>query len=257
MRKLIISTTAALIAAFCAGLGVSAAYDMPLSIGGAVISRTESRLLPPTGGSAKPTTPAKDTTTPKKAPTTPAATSGTVETAARPAGSLQALNAEKIAELRKKLSTSSFLSKIEMSVLEGQNAERQRLGLAPLKYDKDLQTAARQRSYELYKTDTFQHKRPDGRQWYTVLDVDVPYTYHKAGENLCTTTYPNYSVEYDLSRSFARDPDFWVEEWIDSPKHYETMIDPDYTNAGVGIFYTVKNGTVVAYATTLFSRPEK
>lgn len=172
-----------------------------------------------------------------------------LQQAVAPEGSKQQLNAEKIAALRKKLNSANFLSKVEKQVLDAQNKERIRLGLSPLAFDKDLQTAARQRSYELYKSDTFAHKRPDGSMWHTVLQEDVPYTFVKAGENLCTTEYndPNVKIAYDA--------DFWTEEWINSPTHYEVMSDPIYTNAGVGIYCVTKNGMVYAYATTLFSRP--
>lgn len=145
---------------------------------------------------------------------------------------------------------SNFLPDIERQVLELQNEERTRLGLQPLEFDADLQSAARIRSRELCKAEVFVHARPDGREWYTVLQEDVPYDYRSAGENLGNAEYNDPSVD------LANDADFWVDSWIDSPSHYQNMIRAEYNRAGVGIYSVERDGMTYAYATTIFARVE-
>lgn len=141
----------------------------------------------------------------------------------------------------------NFLSKVETAVLKLQNQERARLGLQPLELDPNLQSAARIRSREMYKNGYFAHERPDGQNWSTVITEDIPIDFISAGENLCTTEYDNDYLDN------ADNASFWVQQWIDSPTHYENMIKPEFNRAGVGIYCITKNGITTAYATTLYS----
>lgn len=252
MQKFLTSLMAVtLVATFASGLCLSAQAGYTPS---ATVVRNE-RLLPEkkTTDTPKDT---GDTKTPEK--TTPSTKTPvadtqkpTTETTKPTTSAKPSSNDEKIAAVRKKVSGANFLSKVEKDTLRAHNELRESMGLQTLTFDADLQTAARLRSYELYKADMFAHTRPDGREWYTVLKEDVPYTFVKAGENLCTTEYtvggPNPAYEGD----------FWTQSWIDSPSHYETMTDPAYDRVGIGIYCVKKNGVTQAYATALFSRTKK
>lgn len=141
----------------------------------------------------------------------------------------------------------NFLSKVETAVLKLQNQERARLGLQPLELDPNLQSAARIRSREMYKNGYFAHERPDGQNWSTVITEDIPIDFISAGENLCTTEYDSDYLDN------ADNASFWVQQWIDSPTHYENMIKPEFNRAGVGIYCITRNGITTAYATTLYS----
>lgn len=142
-----------------------------------------------------------------------------------------------------------FLTSVENAVLDLQNQERMKQGLAPLEMDENLRTSARIRSEELYRTDTFAHNRPDGRHWETVLYEDVPIVFTIAGENLAMKQYI-LKPESDDGQSAQ----FWFSRWYNSPTHYENMIRKEFTHAGVGVYYVRKGDKVFAYATTHYAR---
>ena len=142
----------------------------------------------------------------------------------------------------------NFLSSVEKSILTKINAKREAEGLDALTYDENLRSAARIRSRELCKADKFEHKRPNGDEWQTVLEKDVPVQYIAAGENLCMTEYN------DPDNDTARDASFWVKQWMNSPPHYENIMRAEFTHAGVGLYYIEKNGMVYAYATMIFAK---
>ena len=142
----------------------------------------------------------------------------------------------------------NFLSSVEKSIFTKINAEREAEGLDALTYHENLRSAARIRSRELCKADKFEHKRPNGAAWQTVLEKDVPVQYIAAGENLCMTEYN------DPDNDTAKDASFWVEQWMNSPPHYENIMRAEYTHAGVGLYYIEKNGMIYAYATMIFAK---
>ncbi len=142
-----------------------------------------------------------------------------------------------------------FQSTVEAQIIEKINAERARIGLNELVFMEELQEGARIRSKELFDSDTFAHRRPDDRSWFTVLQDDVPVAYDKlAGENLCTTRYDDPDCNDALSA------DFWFDEWVESQSHYENMIKEGYTHIGVGVYVGERNGYTNGYACTLFAK---
>lgn len=148
----------------------------------------------------------------------------------------------------KTVAGAKFLNNVEKSILTKINQEREAEGLEALTYNEDLRSAARIRSQELYKAKKFAHNRPNGDSWQTVLEKDVPVSYSAAGENLCMTEYN------DPSNHSARSATFWVEQWMDSPPHYENIMRSEFTHAGVGVFYIEKDGMIHAYATMIFAQ---
>ncbi len=148
----------------------------------------------------------------------------------------------------KTVTGTNFLNSVEKLVLRKINREREAEGLSALTYDEDLRSAARLRSRELYKANKFEHKRPNGDEWNTVLDEDIPVDYIAAGENLCMTEYN------DPNNNSGKSATFWVDQWMESPPHYENLMRSEYTHAGVGIYYIEKDGMVYAYATMIFAQ---
>lgn len=142
----------------------------------------------------------------------------------------------------------SYLSDTEQIVINKINEERLALGLNALQYDPNLQTAARIRSKELCETNTWAHTRPNGDEWFTVVDVDVPISYIAAGENLAMFSSDNPNETTHKSGAY------WFRQWKNSPSHYENIIRAEYTHVGVGIYYKKVNGVTYAYATTIFTK---
>lgn len=140
----------------------------------------------------------------------------------------------------------TYIPKDEKEVIRLFNEERVALGLNELKYDLNLTTAARIRSHEMVTAGTFEHKRPDGRNWDSVLKVDVPLKMGEWGENLCMYEAPegNEFTAFD-----------WFTEWKNSPAHYENMIRNSFTHVGIGIYKKINDdGTTTTIATALFCK---
>ena len=101
------------------------------------------------------------------------------------------------------------------------NAERQRVGVAPLVWDTTLAYCASVRAAELPQLSYEQnrnHLRPDGSEWYTVNE-DVMYA-----ENIA---YGQKSAEEVF------------DDWLNSTSgHYEHMINPDYKTFAVALYQT-------------------
>lgn len=146
------------------------------------------------------------------------------------------------------LENEHYLADTERAVIDAINVERKALGLGELRYNENLTRAARIRSEELCLAKHWDHTRPNGDSWVTVLKQDVPTSFLAAGENLATISY-NDEAEY-----FESDAHWWFTEWKNSPPHYENMIRAEFNEVGVGIYFTVReDGMKVAYATTLFA----
>lgn len=98
------------------------------------------------------------------------------------------------------------------------NEERESRELSTLTYLPELEGACQQRAKEA--AEVWDHVRPDGRGWQTVL-TDMPYAYRAAGENLLDANVLN--------------ADKAVEAWMDSPGHRENILRSDFTGICVGI----------------------
>lgn len=138
----------------------------------------------------------------------------------------------------------AYLPSVEKDVIALINQERVSLGLSELKTDASLRTAARIRSNEMLLAGTFDHSRPDGRSWESVLKTDVPVRFATAGENL--------SMYEDLSSRKFTGQD-WFNQWYNSPPHYENMVHEEFTHVGVGIYELEdERGVTTTIATTIF-----
>ena len=109
------------------------------------------------------------------------------------------------------------------------NEERAKAGLPALTADTALSAAAQQRAQEI--TVSFQHTRPGGQAWHTVLGA-YGVTYMRAGEN----------IAYGQKTSAAV-----MAGWMNSPGHKANILG-DFTRIGVGVYE--KNGAL--YWTQLF-----
>ena len=147
---------------------------------------------------------------------------------------------------------------MEKKIITQTNEERAAEGLGELTFNEDLQTAARIRAKELCQLNIktgqkIEHQRPSGETWSTVLKEDVPVAYKSAGENLCSAIYPVEYIDQE-GEDPGREADWWMEQWINSPSHYSNIVKSNYNSVGVGVYYIKKNGTVYAFATTLFAQ---
>ncbi len=98
------------------------------------------------------------------------------------------------------------------------NEERTSRDLSSLTYLPELEGACQLRAKEAAVV--WDHVRPDGRGWQTVL-IDMGYTYKAAGENLLGANI------LDATKA--------VEAWMDSPGHRENILRADFTGICIGI----------------------
>ncbi len=102
------------------------------------------------------------------------------------------------------------------------NAARKEKGLAPLEWMPELVQPAIQRALEQYLIDNspyLSHTRPDGSEWVTVSK-------YANGENLAG------GAQYDAETVSLG--------WIDSPDHYDNIIEPKFTATAVACVETDK-----------------
>ena len=96
------------------------------------------------------------------------------------------------------------------------NEERAAEGLAPLDLHREATDCAQLRAEEAKKS--FSHTRPNGTTCFTALkEADIAYAY--AGENLAGK---------------IKTPEKVVKAWMDSPGHRKNIMNPNYTQIGVG-----------------------
>ena len=143
----------------------------------------------------------------------------------------------------------NFLPEVEEELLQLHNAERERQGLEPLRYNETLSRAARYRCKEMYENGYFDHLRPDGSKWSTVLAEEFPLSFLVAGENLCMVTYEQNGYGHFPAQR-------WFDLWVESPEHYENILYPDFTDVGFGVYFQEVDGQYIAYATALFAQLE-
>jgi uncharacterized protein YkwD len=105
-------------------------------------------------------------------------------------------------------------------VVELTNAERQKLGLAPLTLSPELQAAAQGYSEVLASGDCFDH---------TCGPVpDLAERDSEAGYSDWTTLGENLAAGYAT-------PEEVVAGWMASPGHRANMLSPSYTDIGIGL----------------------
>ncbi len=99
------------------------------------------------------------------------------------------------------------------------NQEREKLGLNPLYTFAYLKECAGIRAKE--SSEYFSHTRPDGYSYSSVVDYDIiPWAY--IGENLAGGS--------DTAAGA-------LQQWKDSPKHWQTITRPEYTHIGCAMCY--------------------
>ena len=115
------------------------------------------------------------------------------------------------------LTNSAFAAEnFAVEVLNLVNAERAKVGVAPLTLAQDLQEASAIRAREVVQL--FSHTRPDGSSCFTVMK-NRGRTY---GENIAA------------GHATASET---VEQWMNSQGHRENILNPAFRELGVGYAY--------------------
>lgn len=115
------------------------------------------------------------------------------------------------------------LSAFEQQVVDLTNKEREKAGLKALKADTELSKVARAKSKDMADNGYFDHNSPTYGSPFDMMK-SFGISYKTAGENIAQG---------------QKTPEEVVEAWMNSQGHRENILNPDYTNIGVGY---VENG---------------
>lgn len=124
-------------------------------------------------------------------------------------------------------------------LLDDTNKKRQENGLAPLKLNEKLNTAAEQKAQNMFAQNYWAHVAPDGTTpWVFIKDSEYQYLY--AGEN--------------LARGFSTADDV-VDAWMKSPSHRENLLSPNYTDIGFAVDSGELTGSETVLVVQMFASP--
>ncbi|MBR3220475.1 hypothetical protein IKF76_01245 [Candidatus Saccharibacteria bacterium] len=112
--------------------------------------------------------------------------------------------------------------KWEYEILSLVNQERVRNGLEKLTWGDACADAAETRAEEL--VELYSHTRPDGSSWSTACNEPSTGGTYVEGENL-------------VVGSSAVSPETTVAAWMNSEKHRENILNPNYTKLAVGFYF--------------------
>ena len=113
--------------------------------------------------------------------------------------------------------------KWKYEVLSLVNQERVRNGLEKLSWGETCANAAETRAEEIVQV--YAHTRPDGSSWDTAcIEPDNTYIKYIEGENL-------------VAGNSAVSPETAVAAWMNSEKHRENILNPNYTKLAVGFYF--------------------
>ena len=115
-----------------------------------------------------------------------------------------------------RLSQRADTNKFPQEVLRLVNAERAKVGAAPLKFADDLAASAFVRATELPAK--FSHTRPNGSKCFTAM----PQRGHVLGENLAGGQTSPAQV---------------VQAWMDSKTHRDNMLSKNFREIGIVYYY--------------------
>ena len=117
---------------------------------------------------------------------------------------------------------------LESQMLALLNAERVKVGLAPLKFDTETQAVARAHSQDMWQRGYFDHLDPEGKGVGERLAA-AGLTFQIAGENLALA--PTLLIAH--------------EGLMHSLSHRENMLHPNFHRVGIGIISAGANGLMV------------
>lgn len=141
-----------------------------------------------------------------------------------------------------------FLPDLESRLAAMINARRDINGLSPLCVDAGLTGAARLRALELARGEDLSHRRPDGREWFTVLEDEFPLPCTDKGENI---------AQLDGEEGLAAQAADWYRQFELSPSQKDNMFFPEFDQMGVGMYYEENGANYRVIAVALFVQGKK
>jgi uncharacterized protein YkwD len=126
------------------------------------------------------------------------------------------------------------------------NDERQQFDLSTLSEDPFLTSLAREHSISMVENNFFGHERYPGERDFTYGQPCGTIR----GENLAKI--PTKQVIPGPYLSLQEVCEWAVSLWMDSPGHRENILEPRYTETGVGVSFSEEGAFVYLYITQIF-----
>lgn len=159
------------------------------------------------------------------------------------------LNAQAVTEVAQEQKQEQPKSKYDVGpvdageILELVNAERARIGVAPLIHDDDVRMSAQLKSDDMLAKGYKQHNIPGTDNWYS---SEMANLMSKAG---CHTVSENfYWADF---KATSRDA---FNGWMNSEPHRKAIQNPEYTKIGLGISRSSDNSKTYAVQHFCISR---
>ncbi len=127
---------------------------------------------------------------------------------------------------------------IASDIIRLANNERELRSAEALRESPILASAAQMKADDMAQNGYFSHNSPDGKRPWTWLAI-AGYRYDYAGENLAM----NYTESADVHNA-----------WMMSRAHKSNILNPNYTEIGVGTAVGLVGGKEVEYTVEFFGR---
>jgi len=121
------------------------------------------------------------------------------------------------------------------------NAERARVGLAPLTVNSKLTSAALSKGQDMFNDQYWAHIAPDGKEPWGFIG-ESGYSYRVAGEN--------------LARDFSNSTDM-MGAWMRSPTHKANIVNSRYQEIGIAVIDGVLGGHETTLVVQMFGTPQQ
>jgi uncharacterized protein YkwD len=131
----------------------------------------------------------------------------------------------------KKAEVVQHSKQLERRIFQLTNEARRKNHLSSLALDATLTATARQKSDDMLKRHYFSHTSPDGKTIVDRLREEEPAkvrSISRAGENI----YMSSKLDSSDTKAMAL---VIVDTWMTSPGHRANILNPDYSDLGVGV----------------------
>ncbi len=179
-------------------------------------------------------TPSTPSTTPQQKPeSTPSTPSTTPQQKPESTPSTPSTNPEQKPESTPEQKPSTDFSSYQQQVLDLVNAERTKRGISALTLDSNLSNVATKKSQDMVNKNYFDHTSPTYGSPFDMMK-QFGISYRTAGENIAKG---------------QKTPQEVVTAWMNSEGHRKNILNPNFTNLGVGI---AKDSKGTTYWTQMF-----
>lgn len=130
-----------------------------------------------------------------------------------------------------KVTDNNFLS-LQNAILNETNKRRAEYNLKALKYSEAAENVAKAKTKEMFTRNYFEHTSPYTgdlkSQFSTWGSIKLGSNATVIGENIM------YLNKYSKSEITAK---YLVDQWMNSEKHRENILNPSYTQIGIAVYY--------------------